>query len=152
MTERAGPCGNENSKPATSGTLEAAVPSWRTNSGRTGPEAAIHELQGEDDRHQQDEVLEREDVAECDAALAIRGQLVVHGALVVHPEHEHERAGVEDSRDEKGAAQADGLRYGATDDRTDAGPSRWAVCMIPIAEAIRSRGAESAAIVSVSEP
>ena len=32
------------------------------------PEAAIDELQAEDDRHQQDEVLEREHVAERNAA------------------------------------------------------------------------------------
>ena len=104
-----------------SGTLEAAVPSCAHEQRQDGPEAAIDELQREDDRHQQDEVLEREDVAEGDAALAIRGQLVVHGALVVHPEHEHERAGVEGSRDEKCSPQADDLRYGATDDRTERG-------------------------------
>ena len=57
---------------------------------------------------------------------------------------------IESGGHEKCAPQPDSAGEHAADHRPDRRPSRWAVCTVPIAAAIRSRGADSAAIDSVS--
>ena len=98
------------------------VPSSRDKQRQNRSEAAVDELQSEDDRHQQDEVLERQHAAERDASIAL-DVVDVRGLLfVVHEDDEKHGDEVEERGDEKRISQADELRDDATDDRADRRP------------------------------
>ena len=85
------------------------------------PEAAIDELDAEDHRHQQDEVLERQHAAERHApAIARLGRGRVRRSFVVQEKHEQQANTVERRRDEKRAAKPDERGEQPADHRTNA--------------------------------
>ena len=99
-------------------------------------EAAVEELQTEDDRHQQDEIVERQHAPKRHwSALARLDCRDVRRALVVEKQHDHERRGIERRRYQKRAAQADEMSDHSADHRTDA----WAEALRRLDQADRLR-------------
>ena len=81
----------ENSAPDTSATLRVRDADLLDVERQHRPEAAIDELQPEDHAHHQDEIAERQHVAERHASgLGRVGRLRVRGAIVVHDVDDHQ--------------------------------------------------------------